>query len=139
MTTYRVDLLSGARTYELDLSQLPFHSRLGANDGTMDITCDPMGRITKVTVAFNAPKRFLVDELDRIAREASWPIPVDEIRRAPTLTLKVDMQLKPQYLGELETLNLDDPHLEVKVAWYPALMDDHHYTVENLEIEEAPQ
>lgn len=139
MTTYRVDLLSGARTYELDLAQLPFRSRLGANDGTMEITCDGAGRITKVTVAFNAPKRFLVDELDRIAQEASWPIPIDEIRRAPALSLRVDMQLKPQYLEELETLDLDDPHLEVKASWYPDLMDDHHYTVENLKVVEAPQ
>lgn len=139
MTTYRVDLLTGARTYELDLAQLPFHSRLGANDGTMEITYDQGGRATQVTVAFNAPKRFLVDELDRIAEEASWPIPVEEIRSAPTHRLKLALLLKPQYLEGLETLDLDDPHLEVKAAWYPALMDDRHYTVENIEIEAAPQ
>lgn len=136
---FQVDLISGARTYELDLAQLPFHSRLGANDGQLEITCDRTGRITGAKVEFVAPKRFLLDEIDRIAQEAAWQVPVDEIRAAPTHQFVVDMVLKPQYLSELETLDLKDPNLDVKVGWYPALLDDRHYTVENIRIEEAPQ
>lgn len=139
MGTYTVDLLTGSRTYELDLAALPFHSRLGANEGRLDITCDQVGRITGARIAFVAPKRFLLDELERIAQEASWEVPVDEIRATPTQRFVVEMELQPQHLAELETLDLEDPNLEVKVGWYPALLDDRHYSIENILIEEAPQ
>lgn len=136
---YQVDLISGARTYQLDLGQLPFHSRLGANDGKLEIACDRHGRITGAKVEFIAPKRFLLDELDRIAQETSWEVPVDEIRAAPTHQFVVDMVLKPPYLAELETLDLSDPNLDVKVGWYPGLLDDRNYAIENIRIEEAPR
>lgn len=136
---YQVDLISGSRTYELDLGHLPFQSRLGANDGKLEITCDRHGRITGANVEFVAPKRFLLDELDRIAQEASWEVPVDEIRATRTPQFVVDMALKAPYLAELETLDLSDPNLDVKVGWYPALLDDRNYDVENIRIEEAPR
>lgn len=136
---FQVDLISGARTYELDLEHVPFHSRLGANEGKLEITCDRSGRITGAKVEFVAPKRFLLDELDRIAQEATWQVPVDEIRAAPTHQFVVDMVLKPKYLAELDTLDMSDPNFEVKVGWYPDLLDDRHYTIENIRIEEAPQ
>ncbi len=135
----QVDLISGARTYELDLEEVPFQSRLGANDGRLEIVSDRHGRITGAKVEFVAPKRFLLDEIDRIAQEASWTIPIDEIRAAPTHQFVVDMVLKPQYLAELESLDVQDPNLDVKVGWYPALLDDRHYSIENIRIEEAPQ
>lgn len=139
MPTYRVDLLSGERTYELDLAQLPFRSRLGTNDGRMELTCDRSGRISQVAIAFNVPKRLLLDELDRIAQEAGWSVPVEAIRSAPVSTLKAELLLKPQYLAALKPLDLDDPHPDLTAAGYPALMDDRHYTVENLEIEAGPR
>lgn len=135
----QVDLISGARTYELALDEVPFQSRLGANDGKLEITCDRHGRITGAKVEFIAPKRFLLDEIDRIAQEASWTVPVDEIRATQTHQFVVDMVLKPQYLAELETLDVKDPNLDVKVGWYPALLDDRHYSIENIRVEEAPR
>ncbi|MBO9540295.1 hypothetical protein J7643_06855 [bacterium] len=139
MGNWTIDLLTGMRTHELSLDALPFVSRLGAPDGVLRVVTDPDGVPQSVEVSLEAPKRFVVNALDRIAREASWKVPVEALRAAQTNRLVVDMVLKPEYVQELDTLDVDNPDLTVTVGWYPQLMDDHNYTIENIRDFAAPR
>ncbi|HEY9900289.1 MAG TPA: hypothetical protein V6D00_14035, partial [Pantanalinema sp.] len=131
MGNWKVDLLTGMRSHELPLDALPFVSRLGAPDGVLRVVTDPNGVPQSVEVSMAAPKRFVVNALDRIAREASWDVPVEALCAAPASRLVVDMVLKPEFVQDLDTLDVDNPDLTVSVGWYPHLMDDHNYTIEN--------
>lgn len=132
MANWHIDLLTGTRTHELELDALPFVSRLGAPDGVMRVVTDEEGLPQSVEVSLLAPKRFVVNALDRIAREASWTVPVEDLLTSPASRLVVDMVLKPEFVSELDTLDVENPDLTVTVGWYPRLMDDHNYSIENI-------
>lgn len=129
-----LDLLHGTRTTRIDLAAVPFLSRLGPNEGTLDIISDASGRVIDLQVALLSPKRVLLRELDRIAAEADWEVPVDEIRRTTIPRLVVDLYLGPegkQRLSEVD-INLVGASLERVNAMLRPLLKDKHYRVSNI-------
>ena len=129
-----LDLLHGTRTTRIDLAAVPFLSRLGPNEGTLDIISDASGRVIDLQVALLSPKRVLLRELDRIAAEADWEVPVDEIRHTTIPRLVVDLDLGPegkQRLSEVD-INLEGASLERVNAMLRPLLKDKHYRVSNI-------
>ena len=129
-----LDLIHGTRTTRVDLSAVPFLSRLGPNEGTLSIISDATGRVIDLQVSQLSPRRVLLRELDRIAAEADWSVPVDLIRRTTTPRMVVDLDLGPegkQRLSKVE-IHLEGASLERINAMLRPLLKDKHYRVSNL-------
>lgn len=129
-----LDLLTGTRTTQVDLSGVPFLSRLGPNEGRLEIISDASGRIIDLKVSILSSRRVLLRELDRLASEASWEVPVDAIRRTTTPRFVVDLELGPEgkrRLGEVDIL-LEGATLERLGMLLRPLLKDKHYLLTNL-------
>jgi hypothetical protein len=137
MTTIRVDLSSGVRTYVLPLLELPYQSSLSPESGTLELQCAPDGRITGALATLRAPREAVLKELARLAAEASWQVPADEIRAAHAPTFVVTLALHPGPLAELPPLATDRQEQRLDPVQYGALMNEANYTLENLEIAEG--
>lgn len=139
MTTIRVDLASGARTYTLPLEALPFQSSLGPATGTLALESAPDGRLTSVLVTMRAEREAVVRELDRLAAAASWPLPKDEIRASREPSFVVSLALRPEALAQLPPFAADRTEQRLEPARYRAMLEEANYTVENIEIAEGPR
>ena len=129
-----LDLLRGTRSTQIDLSALPFLSRLGPNEGILEIVSDATGRVIDLKVSQISPRRVLLRELDRLAAETAWEIPVDAIRETTTSHFVVDLELGPeakQRLAEVD-LKLEGATLEWTAKMLRPLLKDKHYRVANL-------
>ena len=129
-----LDLIHGTRTTRLDLSAVPFLSRLGPNEGTLSIVSDASGRVIDLQVALLSPRRVLLRELERIAAEADWEVPVEAIRRTTIPRLVVDLDLGSEgkrRLSEVD-INLAGASLERVNAMPRPLLKDKHYRVANI-------
>ncbi|MNK55406.1 hypothetical protein D3C87_744170 [compost metagenome] len=129
-----LDLIRGTRSTQVDLAALPYLSRLGPNEGILDIVSDATGKVVDLKVSLVSPRRVLLRELDRLAAEAAWPIPVDEIRGTTTPRFVVDLELGPegkQRLGDVE-IRLDGATLERVGTMLRPLLKDKHYQIVNL-------
>jgi hypothetical protein len=129
-----LDLLHGTRTTRVDLGAVPFLSRLGPNEGTMDLIADASGRLVDLHVSIRSSRRVLLRELERIAVEATWNVPVELIRRTTTPHFVVDLELDPdgkQRLAETE-IRLEGASLEQMNALLRPLLKDKHYQVSNI-------
>lgn len=132
MGSYTVDLQTGARTWQLPLEQLPFRSRVGAPVGAMEISCGPDGRVTDVSVKLEVPKPFLLDELPRLAAEATWDVPVDEIKATRAAKLQLALALKANLRGRLGAYNLRQPAWDVFFGENAFLLDDQSYILADI-------
>jgi len=129
-----LDLIRGTRTTRVDLSAVPYLSRLGPNEGMLDIISDAGGRVIDLRVSLVSPRRILLRELDRIASEADWKVPVDQIRRTTTPRFVVDLDLGPEgkkRLSEVE-IRLEGVSLERVSTLLRPLLKDKHYRVSNI-------
>jgi hypothetical protein len=129
-----LDLIRGTRSTQVDLSALPYLSRLGPNEGILEIVSDATGKVVDLKVSLVSPRRVLLRELDRLTAEAAWPIPADEIRGTTTPRFVVDLELGPegkQRLGDVE-IRLDGATLEHVGTMLRPLLKDKHYRVVNL-------
>ena len=129
-----LDLIHGTRTTRLDLSAVPFLSRLGPNEGTLSIVSDATGRVIDLQVALLSPRRVLLRELERIAAEADWEVPVESIRQTTIPRLVVDLDLGPEgkrRLSEVD-INLEGASLERVNAMLRPLLKDKPYRVSNI-------
>jgi hypothetical protein len=129
-----IDLIQGTRTTQVDLAALPYLSQLGPNEGTLDIVMDERGCVVDLHVAIVSPRRILLGELDRIASEADWLVPVDLIRSTTTSRFVVDLELGPegkQRLSEAE-MSLEGATLERIGMLLRPLLKDKHYRVSNI-------
>lgn len=129
-----LDLIRGTRTTPIDLASLPFLSRLGPSEGRLDIVSDMTGRVVDLKVAFVSPRRVLMRELDRLAAEATWPIPVEEIQATATPRFVVDLELGPEGKQRLRDVDirLEGATLERVATMLRPLLKDKHYQVMNL-------
>lgn len=139
MPSWEIDLRSGDRTHKLELEHLPFRSQFGAGEGEMRILTDPDGHPKTVQVTLVTPKVFLVEQLEQIARQAVWPVPVEELRALATEQVAVDMVLRSEFVPDLETLDVDDPLLPVSAGWYASLMDDRNYQIDDIRAYQEPR
>lgn len=129
-----IDLIHGTRTIRMDLSQVPFLSRFGANEGALTIHADASGRVVDLQVAIMSSRRVMLRELDRIAVQAGWTVPVDEIRSTTTARFIVDLELGPegkQRLADAE-IRVDGASLERLNTLLRPLLKDSHYQIANI-------
>ena len=129
-----LDLLNGTRTTRVDLSATPYLSRLGPNEGVLAITSDASGRVIDLQVSIVSSRRVLLRELDRIAAEADWTVPVDLIRQTTTPRFVVDLDLRPEGKGRLADveIHLEGASLERLNTMLRPLLKDKHYRVSNI-------
>lgn len=139
MTTIRVDLASGVRTYTLPLEALPFQTSLGPATGTLALESAPDGRLTAVLVTMRVASGAVVRELDRLAAAASWQLPVDELLTTREPSLVVSLALRPEALAQLPPFAPDRAEQRLDPRRYQAMLDEANYTVENIEIAEGPR
>lgn len=129
-----MDLIRGTRTTQLDLSALPFLSHFGPSEGTLTIVTDASDRVVDLHVSLFSSRRVILRELDRIASEADWAVPVDDIRQTTTTRFVVDLELDPAgkaRLAETE-IRMDGASVERIGTLLRPLLKDTHYRVVNL-------
>ncbi len=129
-----LDLLRGTQSVEVDLGIVPYLSRLGPNVGTLEIVADAGGRVVDLNIALVSPRRVLLRELDRIAAEADWDVPVAEIRRTSTPRFMVDLALgddAKRRLAEVE-IRLEASELPRTVSALRPLLKEAHFRVANI-------
>lgn len=136
-----IDLLRGTQTYAIDLARVPFLSRLGPNEGEMQIVCDPEGKIHDLRVSLFSSRRALFRELERIAQEADWEVPVEAIQQTTDSRFVVDLALRPEAQERLRNarIDMDDRTLETAIQELRPLLKDKHYTVMNIREVIPPQ
>lgn len=132
MSSFTLDLQTGLRTYVLDLAGLAFQSRLAAPEGVMHLHVAPDGRVLDVFVQHVVPKLFLLQELDRLAGEASWPVPVDEVRATPARKMTLELAVRQELIATLGMVDAREPAWDAFFAAHPALLQDTSYTLEDL-------
>lgn len=129
-----LDLLTGTRSVRVDLSKVPFLSRLGPNEGALDIISDASGRVVDLKVSILSSRRVLLRELDRLTAEADWSVPGAEIRGTTTPRFVVDLHLSPEGRARLfeVDLHLDGASIERVNGMLRPLLKDKHYRVDNI-------
>lgn len=130
MAHLTTDLITGARIYRLSLSETPFRSRLG-DEGEMAVFCDRQGRITDVRIALRSPRDRFDPELDRLAADSEWTVPVEELRAAPNEAFVVDLRLGAETLAGLAGFDMDDSTPEA-IASLPPLRDEANYELDDI-------
>lgn len=129
-----LDLIHGTRTLQVDLAGMPFLSRLGPNEGTMTITCDARGRVIDLQVSQVSPRRILLRELERIATEADWDVPVATILTSAAPRFVVELELGPegkQRLAEVDVLIAGESLPRIGRMLRP-LLKDKHFRVQSI-------
>lgn len=136
----RLDLLSGRRSLQLDLAGLPFLSCLGPSEGELEIVLDAQQRVIDLKVSLYSARRVLLRELERLAAEADWDVPVAAIRATTTPRFLVDLTLSPAAVRRLSEAEISgEDSLEGLVRKLRPLLKDAHYRLENIREVHAPK
>lgn len=129
-----LDLLDGTTTMEIDLATVPFLSRYGPSEGTLEIVTEAGGRVVDLKISQFSSRRVLFRELDRIASEANWEVPVETIRLSQAPRFVLDLELRAegrQRLADVE-IRLEPTSLGSTLSALRPLFKDKHYQVANI-------
>ena len=133
--TTETDLVSGQQTFGFDLNPVPISTPVGLAPGHVRVTASKAGALVGLELVLRPSLVAFRGALERLAKQADWPVPVDDLKRLspkeqPVVHLKLTSEALAQILDSVRT-----PTDITGVLNHPAVQDPQNYRVDTITAE----
>lgn len=133
--TTETDLVSGQQIFGFELNPVPINSPMGLAPGQVRVTASKSGVLVGLELVLKPSLVAFRGAIDRLAKQADWPVPVEELRRlSPPDRPVVHLKLKPEALAEILQPVLTSNDL-TGVLNHSVVQDPRNYQVETITAE----
>ena len=133
--TTETDLLSGQQTFAFELNPVPISTPIGLAPGSVLVKASQAGALEALELVLKPSLVAFRGALDRLVKQADWPVPVDELRRlGPAEQPIVHLALAPEAMAQVQAL-IKTPTDLTAVLNHPAVQDPQNYRVDTIRAE----
>lgn len=133
--TTETDLFSGQQTFEFALNPVPISTPIGLAPGVVRVRASRSGAFEALELLLKPSLVAFRGALDRLAKQADWELPLDELRRiGPKEQPVVHLVLTAEALAQVET-PIKSPADLTEVLNHPAVQSPQHYRVDTITTE----
>jgi len=133
--TTETDLVSGQQTFEFELSPVPISTPVGLAPGQVRVMATRAGALVGIELVLKPSLVAFRGAIDRLAKQADWPVPVEQLRHLspkeqPVVHLKLAQEAVAQVLFSIQSA----PDL-TEILNHPAVQDPQNYRVDTITAE----
>lgn len=133
--TTETDLVSGQQTFGFELSPVPINTPVGLAPGQVRVITSKSGALVGLELLLRPSMVAFRGALDRLAQQADWAVPVEELRRLsaseqPVVHLKLDRSAVAQILDSVRT-----PEDLTAVLNHPVVQEPRNYRLDTITAE----
>ena len=133
--TTETDLVSGQQTYAFELNPVPINTPVGLAPGHVRVMASKSGALLGLELVLRPSLVAFRGAIERLAKQADWPVPVEELRRLspneqPVVHLKLSSDATAQVLDSIR-----QPTDLTGVLNHPAVQDPQNYRVDTITAE----
>lgn len=133
--TTETDLVSGQQTFEFELNPVPISTPVGLAPGQVRVMASKAGALVGLELVLKPSLVAFRGALDRLAKQADWPVPVEELRHLsskeqPVVHLKLAPEAAAQVLDAIHS-----PTDLTGVLNHAAVQEPQNYRVETITAE----
>jgi len=133
--TTETDLVSGQQTYAFEMNPVPISTPVGLAPGQVRVMASKAGALVGLELVLKPSLVAFRGALERLAKQADWPVPVDQLRllspkEQPVVHLRLSPEATAQILNSIQT-----PTDLTGVLNHPAVQDPQNYRVDTITAE----
>lgn len=100
--TTETDLVTGQQTFEFEMNPVPINTPIGLAPGQVRVMASKSGSLVGVELVLRPTLVAFRGAIDRLAKQADWPVPVDQLRLlGPNEQPVVHLKLAPEAVAQV--------------------------------------